>query len=62
MKIYIKQYREAAGMSLSELAKKSAVAVSTISDIEHEKKCPTLNTLCKIAKALGANAKDLFDC
>lgn len=62
MKIYIEKVRLEKGLSLSELSRMSGVAKSHISNIESGEKYPTLPTLCKIAKALGVPAADLFSC
>lgn len=62
MKIYIRQYRKLKNMTLEELSRASQISTTHISDIENGKNCPTLITLCKIAKALNVSAKDLFDC
>ena len=62
MKIYIEKVRLEKGLSLSELARKSGVSKSHISNIESELKYPTLPTLCKIANALGVPASELFSC
>ncbi|MFL0245491.1 helix-turn-helix domain-containing protein [Candidatus Clostridium stratigraminis] len=58
----IKQLRELAGMSVRDLADKSSVAQSTISEIETGKnKNPRSDTLGKIAKALNSSVEQLTD-
>ena len=56
----IKKLREAKGISQEKLARLADVANNTIIKIEGEKnKNPTLDTLKKIAKALGVSLDDL---
>jgi len=49
------------GLSQRALALKSNVAKSTIADIESAKIHPTVLTLCKLAKALNVDARELFE-
>jgi transcriptional regulator with XRE-family HTH domain len=49
----IKQAREAAGLSLRELADKANVSASTISRIERGKGNPSFENLLSIYRALG---------
>ena len=51
--LYIKQERIAQNLTLSELALKSSVSQKHISNIENGNVIPTLETLEKLAKALG---------
>ena len=62
MKIYVEKYRLEKGLSLSELARKSAIAKSHLSYIENGETSPTIDTLCKISKALNVPCSDLFSC
>ena len=62
LKLYIKEFREATGLSLTQLANKSKVSVSYLSEVERGQKMPSLTILCKIANGLGVNSKDLYDC
>ena len=56
----IKTMREAKGLSQEKLARLADVANNTIIKIESGKnKNPTLNTMKKIAKALGVNLDEL---
>ena len=51
--LYIKQERIAQNLTMNELALKSSVSQKHISNIENEKVIPTIETLEKLAKALG---------
>lgn len=57
----IKECREAANMSQTELSAKSGVSRATIWALERgEKKVTTTRTLMKLAKALGKTVDDIF--
>lgn len=61
MKNHLKKVRELKGMSQEELAEKSGVSRTTISELETEKKEVTTNvTLEKIANALEMKVADIF--
>lgn len=61
MKNKLKEIREEQGISQEELAEKSKVSRTTISELETEKKEVTTNvTLEKIANALGLKISDIF--
>ena len=61
MKNKLKEIRETQGISQEELAEKSEVSRTTISELETEKKEVTTNvTLGKIANALGLKVSDIF--
>lgn len=62
MQIFITKYREAKGLSMAELSRRSGVSVAQISDIEAGNKNPTITTLCKLSKALGVPCSELFSC
>ena len=49
----VKQQRNAAALSLRELAARSGISSSMISDIERGTKSPTVTTLVRLAQALG---------
>jgi transcriptional regulator with XRE-family HTH domain len=51
----LKAARSRADLTLSELAKKSGVAVDTISGIERGVRVPQARTLNKLARALGVD-------
>ena len=58
----VKKLREKKGLSQDRLAKLANVANNTIIKIEQgENKNPTLDTLKKIAKALGVSVDDLIN-
>ena len=57
----VKQQRDMAGFSLRELAARSGISASMISDIERGTKSPTVTTVVRIAEALGASASALID-
>lgn len=48
------------GISQSQLADKSGVAISTISSIENTDRVPGLKVATKIAKVFGLHAEDLL--
>lgn len=56
----VRQYRTAAKMTLTQLAGKSGVPVSTIADIELGAE-PRVVTAIKIAKALSASVEQLWN-
>ena len=57
----IRKLRQKKGMSQNRLSKEADLALNTIVKIETwEKPNPTLETLEKIAKALGVSVSDLF--
>lgn len=51
--LYIKSERIAQNLTMGELALKSSVSQKHISNIENGKVMPTIETLEKLAKALG---------
>ncbi len=57
----LKRRREAAGFSLRELAGRSGISSSMISDIERGTKSPTVITVVRLAQALGVSAAALID-
>ncbi len=57
----VKLHREAAGFSLRELAARSGISASMISDIERGTKSPTVTTVVRVAQALGVSAAALID-
>jgi len=51
----LKDLRESKGISLAELAEQTGMSKSSLSRLENERSCnPTIETLEKIADALGA--------
>jgi transcriptional regulator with XRE-family HTH domain len=57
----VKLQRDMAGFSLRELAVRSGISASMISDIERGTKSPTVTTIVRIAQALGVSAATLID-
>jgi transcriptional regulator with XRE-family HTH domain len=57
----IKRMRMHKGFSQVELARRSGVSQPAISQIESGTKTPTLDTLRKLAKALGVPVSELID-
>lgn len=58
----IKKLREAKGLSQEKLARAADVANNTLIKMESgENKNPTLDTLKKVAKALGVSVDDLIN-
>lgn len=60
LRIYIREIREKKNLSQEKLAKLSGVSSSHIGYIENGDREPTISVLCKIAKALNVDIKDLF--
>ena len=48
------------GLSIVEVASRSGIATSTLSNIINEKSSPSLDTLDKIASAIGVSACSLI--
>ena len=57
----LRQLRQAASLSLRELAGRSGISPSMISDIERGTKSPTIVTVIRLAQALGVSASALVD-
>ena len=62
MTFYVHDFRVKKGWSTAELAKRSGVAASHINGIENKTKNPTIDVMCKLAKAFGVPVCDLFSC
>lgn len=62
MKIYLQKIRWEKDYSIRRLSKASGVSTAQISRIENELTIPTIETLCRLAKALGCDVCELFDC
>lgn len=56
----IKQIRQQKGISIRKLSALTGLPISTLSDLENNKKIPTPQVLAAIAKALGVDEKDLW--
>ncbi len=59
--LIIKHNREACGYSLRELADRTGLSSSYISQIENGKVSPSLSSLVKIADSLGTTIQGLFE-
>lgn len=57
----IKQKRFELGISQNELANRTKISRTLLSNIENEKANPTTRTLQKIAKALDVKVSDLIE-
>lgn len=56
----IKEIRTEKGLTQKELSKLSGVSESYIGDLERNEKIPSIITICRIAKALEVDIKELF--
>ncbi len=57
----VKKFREASGLSTTELAKLSGIGQSTISSIERDAQSPRVETLSMLCTPLNINLVDLID-
>jgi transcriptional regulator with XRE-family HTH domain len=55
----LRQYREAAGLSLTEFALRTGLSTPYLTEIEHGKKYPRSEKIERMAEALGRNYDDL---
>ena len=55
----LRQYREQAGMSLTDFAGKTNLSTSYLTEIEHGKKYPKAEKIARMADVLGRNYDDL---
>ena len=60
-KILIEQVKTEKGVSLSQLANKTGIPLSTLRDYEKEKYSPRIDRVEKIAIALDVTISDLFE-
>lgn len=60
LSVKLKNLREERNLKLKELAEKSGISVSFISDIEHDRRNPSIETLKKLAKALNVPADEFL--
>ena len=58
--VKIKEMRTKKKLTQMELAKKAKMSQSYLSELESNKKSPTLRQLCKIAEALDALPEELY--
>ena len=61
-KILLYEIRRQRGMSQMELAEMSNVSHGYISELENNLKMPTIDIICKLAKALKCRPEELFKC
>lgn len=54
------EMRTSKGYSVRKLAEKSGVSKTAINNIENHKRSPSLETLKKLADALGCRIEDLY--
>lgn len=57
----LRNRRIASGLSMNELATRSGLAVSFIGYVERGERRPSVETLAKIAWALGSRAAEILD-
>lgn len=63
MKLFVDMIRTEKGMSMQELSEESGVAKSYIQRLEAgEDANPSIQVICKLARALGVEASELFSC
>lgn len=58
--VRLRDYRDAASISVRELARRIEVSPSLISQVEHGKVTPSVETLYRIASELGLSVGDFF--
>lgn len=56
----IKKYRKSLGVTQEELAEKAKVDPKSVISIENGDRNPTLQTIYRLAKALGVEIRQLF--
>lgn len=56
---WIRAFRVVAGYSQQSFADAAGIRRATISDIEHGKVAPSIETLCKLSSVLGVSVGDL---
>lgn len=57
----IRRIRQAQGMTLRDLSKKTGIGISLLSLYERGKRSPSANLLERIAAGLGVKVKELFE-
>ena len=60
VKIIIKDIRKKKNISLSNLARKSGISVSHLSDVENNRKVPSILVMVLVAKALEVPITELY--
>lgn len=62
VKIHLKEIRKSKNMSQRTLSRKSGVSDSYISEIETGIKIPSVDIICKLARALKCKPCEIFSC
>lgn len=62
LKMHVWELRNEKGLSLHQLADMSQLSKSHINEVENGHAMPTIDTLCKLANALGVKVEDLYSC
>lgn len=62
MVIKLKSIRIRQGLTIRDLAAASGVSKTYISEIERGEKIPTIEILCKLARAMGVRCEELYSC
>lgn len=62
VEITLREIRQSKNLTIKDLSKKSGVNAGYISEIECGKKKPTIDILCKLAKALKCDVSELYKC
>ncbi len=60
LKLYVDRVRIQKGVSIRELAQRAGIAKSHVQRIEAGETMPSLEVMCRIAKALDVPITDLF--
>ncbi|HJZ68931.1 MAG TPA: helix-turn-helix transcriptional regulator, partial [Blastocatellia bacterium] len=55
----LRQFRERAGLSLTDLSSRTGLSTSYLTEIEHGKKYPKTEKIARIAEHLGKSYDDL---
>ena len=58
----VRRYRERAGLSQRQLGAAAGIGHSYISRLEADLNSPSVTTLCRLARALGVDPRDLLVC
>lgn len=62
MKIYLAKIRQRQHLSVRQLAYLSGVSKTHINAVENGETSPTIDVVCRLAKALKVSPCDIFDC
>ena len=61
IKIKVRKVRKRKGITIAQLSNISGISESYISELEREKKIPTLYVICALAAALDVNETELYE-